>query len=543
MLLPLNESQKAMVKAIDGNWVTIAGPGTGKTGTFIERYFEMLTRGISESDILNLTFTNAAATEMVQRTGLLNADRVFKTFHSFAMDLLKREAQYLPFAVCDTIIPVYGEDYKLLRELMQTYPAITTFNSLKEKLSEWKCSNVDPDEAIEQEYHNGTAFFYAHAYRDYERKCRQQGWMDFNSLMKETVKLLETNEDVRKRNQRKYIAVDECQDTDVVQFRLLQLIYGGNIFVVGDENQLIYEWRSAQAGNLSNFGKVFPGATTLYLGQNYRSTQALVAFFKKILPVDNGIASHMVSMREAGVDPLITKFNDELQEASVVISRITDLDNSAVIARTNRQLLQFQKMCLGRGIKSKILGRKNLWEQTEVSHLLRLAKDKVADPRPASTVLGEIIQRENLTFIYRNAGSPNEKNPVENLNDLVKMAAKRGTTDEFLTWLRKLTYGSKANKRKTEPVLNLTTVHQAKGREWKHVFVVGAQQGMMPHKDGELLEEARIFFVACSRAADTLEISFYGPRSQFLNEFENEVKIYEPKEKEDTKLLLPALSS
>ncbi len=529
MLLSLNPEQLAASEAIDGNNVVIAGPGSGKTATLLQRHLKMLMRGIPQSDILNLTFTNAAACEMVERIGILGADQVFRTFHSYAMDLLKREKAHLPFRVEDTIIPDYGQDFQLLKDLLQTYPAITSFRSLKEKLSEWKCSNVDPDEAMELAYHNGPDFFYAAAYKDYERKCREQGWLDFDSLMKETVKLLENNDEVRIRNQRKYISVDECQDTDIVQFRLLQLIYGGNIFVVGDENQLIYEWRSAQAGNLTNFTRVFPGARTLYLGQNYRSTKKLVEFFKKILPVDNGLASHMVSEREIGVPPLITKFGDELQEASVVLSRITDPDNSAIIARTNRQLLQFQKMCLGRGMKSKILGRKNLWEQTEVAHLLRLAKVKEDDKRPAHVVLTELIHQHNLAFLYRNSGGPMEKDPIENLNDMVKMSAKRGTVPEFLTWLRKLTYGSKANKRKTEPVLNLTTVHQAKGREWKNVFVIGAQQGMMPHKDGELLEEHRIFFVACSRAADMLEISFHGNRSQFLNDFQEEIQVWQPK--------------
>jgi superfamily I DNA/RNA helicase len=335
---------------------------------------------------------------------------------------------------------------------------------------------------------------------------------------------LEANDGVRIRNQRKYIAVDECQDTDVVQFRLLQLLYAGNIFVVGDENQLIYEWRSAQSGNLSNFARVFPGARTLYLGQNYRSTQRLVEFFKKIIPVDNGLASHMVSEREEGVPPTFTKFGDEIQEASVVLSRVTSPENSAVIARTNRQLLAFQRLCMNRGVKSRILGRKNLWQQTEISHLLKLAKVKEDDRRPAHEVLTELIHQHSLTYIYRNSGSPMEKDPTENLNDIVKMSAKRGTTQEFLTWLRKLTYASRSKK---NPELTLTTVHQAKGREWKHVFVIGAKQGTMPHKDGELLEEARIFFVACSRAADTLEISYSGPRSQFLNDFEQEIQIYD----------------
>jgi DNA helicase-2/ATP-dependent DNA helicase PcrA len=377
-------------------------------------------------------------------------------------------------------------------------------------------------------YSKGTDFFYATAYREYEQKCREQGWLDFDSLMKETVKLLETNDEVRRRNQRKYIAVDECQDTDVVQFQLLKLIYGGNIFVVGDENQLIYEWRSAVAGNLSNFARTFPGARTLYLGQNYRSTQALVEFFKRILPVDNGLASHMFSMRPVGTTPIITKYGDEIQEAAVTVKRIMDPANTAVIARTNRQLLAFQKVCMARGLKSQILGRKNLWQMTEVAHLIKLAKEKTNSPLPASEVLTELMTRHNLAWLYRNSGGPLEKDPIENLNNFIKLAANRGTVSEFLEWLRKLTYASCRSKKEPEPVVTLTTVHQAKGREFRHVFIIGAKQGIMPHADGESLEEHRIFFVGCSRAADTLDISFYGPMSQFLNDFKDKVVVYDP---------------
>lgn len=484
----------------------------------------MLVKGIPMGDILNLTFTSSAAEGMVAKAGIINANKVFRTFHSWALDFLKRERLFLPFNLSEDVLPC-GQDFLLMKELLKSYPAIASFRALKDKLGEWKCSNIEPEQAIEEAGSNGPEFFMACAYKDYERKCREQGWLDFDSMMKESVKLLENNDEVRQRNQKKYIAVDECQDTDVVQFKLLRLIYAGNIFVVGDENQLIYEWRSAQAGNLSNFAGVFPGARTLYLGQNYRSTQKLVEFFKKILPVDNGLASHMMSEREEGVDPLITKFGDEYEESAVVLSRITDPANTAVIARTNRQLLHFQRTCLARGIKSAILGRKNLWQQSEVAHLLKLAKENaVSWHRPASEVLTELIAQHNLTYIYRNSGSPNEKDPVENLNDIVKLSAKRGTVSEFLNWLRRLTYASR--KKTPDPLLTLTTVHQAKGREWKHVFVVGAQQGMMPHKDGEALEEHRIFFVACSRAADTLEISFHGNRSEFLNDFQEEVQIY-----------------
>jgi superfamily I DNA/RNA helicase len=802
-----NPEQQACIEAVNGDYVVIAGPGAGKTATLVQRYMRMLGQGIPMGDILNLTFTNAAAAEMVGRVGLLNADQVFRTFHAFAMDLLRRERAYLPFSVCDTIIPVKGEKFELMKALLKTYPAITKYRALDDRLSEWKRSNIEPEQAMAEAYHQGTDFWYAAAYRDYEKKCREQGWLDFDSLMKETVRLLENNDEVRKRNQRKYISVDECQDTDVVQFQLLKLLYGGNIFCVGDENQCqppgtlvdvlvspqrgqikshveqvpiedlsetndklvswnrklkrvqmgagrrfrravrlfdgslleissgnkktrvtpnhylwvkfnlkklrkkthfvymmwrkdlgfrigtstlrmacganqishrgyqekadkmwildivesgkesrireeiyslkyqipervfqdveakrvfssvsqdggyqllldkgllfeqpfvswrkerkkhltkfhgyfktaaanvieglmdlpteetyksaaidrikkvlyhgpvyslevesdntyiadgipvgncIYEWRSAQAGNLSNFSRDFPGAKTLFLGQNFRSTKSLVSFFKKILPEDNGLASHMISEREEGIPPTFTRFDDDLQEASVVLGKIKDVEHTAVIARTNRQLINLQKRCLGLGIKSKILGQKDLWQKAEVKHLLDLTNERASDPRPAHEVMTELMSKENLIYKYHNTNGPNEAPPIENLNGIIKLAAKRGTVPEFMNWLRKLTYARKSAK---NPVLSLTTVHQAKGKEWKYVYVVGVNQKLMPHQDGEFLEEARIFFVACSRAADELHISYFGPRSEFLNNFQEEILDYGQEHRQET---------
>ncbi|MGC1493703.1 MAG: UvrD-helicase domain-containing protein, partial [Candidatus Acidiferrum sp.] len=251
MSIQLNPDQQAAVDAVNGDFVVIAGPGAGKTRVMVERYLKMRMSGIPDSDILNLTFTAGAAAEMVERVGLLNSADVFRTFHSFCLDLLKRERTYLPFNTCPTVIPVRGEQFMLMKDLLKVYPAITSYHALSDRLAQWKAENVSPDEALEQEYHAGIGYFYALAYHDYEIKQRQQGWLDFDALIKETVKLLEVNDGVRERNKRKYIAVDECQDTDITQFRLLQLVYSGNIFVVGDENQLIYEWRSAQSGNLS----------------------------------------------------------------------------------------------------------------------------------------------------------------------------------------------------------------------------------------------------------------------------------------------------
>jgi superfamily I DNA/RNA helicase len=507
-----NSAQQEVINAVNGSFVVIAGPGSGKSTVLIERHIQMLTKGISQKDILNLTFTSAAAESLVKRVGLLNADQVFRTFHSYALELIKKERAAVPFQLTDTVIPVRGEDYQLLFDLVKAYPAISSFRTLQGRISEWKRSSIEPEQAIKEAI--GKEYYFANAYADYETGCREQGWLDFDSLMRETVKLLETNEDVRHRNQKRYISVDECQDTDITQFRLLQLLFGGNILVVGDENQLIYEWRSAQPGNLSNFERLFPGARKLYLGQNYRSTKRLVNFFKEIIPLDNGIASHMTTDKEDGVEPVLMKYTDSDTEARKVLDEATkDPENSVIIARTNRQLFEVQRIATSKEIKYRNLGKKDYWEQNEVKALLNLAKD-AHQLEPAAASLKRIIQDHNLFNRYRNTGDQMNSDPIENLNNIVKLAAtKGGTLMEFLTYIRKRTYGRKSKKDKD---LMLATVHQAKGREWKNVFVIGAQQGVMPHKDGELTEEKRIFFVACSRAAENLQISWSGTRSMFL---------------------------
>ena len=531
-MLTLNPEQQECVNAIDGDWVIIAGPGSGKTRVLVERYLKMRAKGIPDSDILNLTFTSQAAQNMLERTGLLNSADVFRTFHSFCLGLLKQERAYLPFSTIDSVIPVRGEQFMLMKDLLKGYPAITSYFALNDSISQWKAENVSPREAMEQTLDSGVIYFHALAYRDYERRMREEGWLDFDSLVKETVKLLEENDEVRTRWQRKYIAVDECQDTDTTQFRLLQLLYGGNIFVVGDENQLIYEWRSAQSGNLTNFTRTFPGAKTLYLGTNYRSTIKLVDFFKKILPVDNGLASHMLSARWEGEDPRIIRYWTEDEEANEVLNDITDrgiVEESAILARTNRQLQLIQRRAMSRNMRAEIIGKKQVWQENEVKHLIDLTKEHITDGRPAAVVMQGLIHSHNLVNRYANTKNRSmEKDPVENLNDFVRLAGRKNKTtgkplsvSEFLEWLRKITH---MRRKKDAPIITLATIHAAKGREWRYVYLIGVNQGTLPHNNGDLNEEKRIFFVGCSRASDELQISFTENHSQFLNDFRDEIE-------------------
>ena len=520
--MDLNPQQLIAANALQGCHVTIAGPGSGKTTVFVQRFRNLLEAKVPFGSILNLTFTNSAAKLMCERVNLTDPEKVFKTFHAFALDLIKKERDHLPFVLCDSVLPSDLQDYQLLFDLRDSYRVIN-WRELQERISCWKSKGVPPDQAIEEEGEsNGIGYIYALAYRDYETRCRQQGWLDFDSLIDETLKLLQTNENVRARWQRDYIAVDECQDTDVRQFKILQLIFKKNIFVVGDEKQLIYEWRYAQSGNLTNFARLFPEAKKLFLGQNYRSSGNIVQFLREIAPLNDGL--EMFTDNPPGEPVYFTKYRDEDEEARHILDSIIDPEHTAIIARTNRQLYVYHRLCTMKSIKYKILGKKDYWDSNEIKKLLSHARQSNSR-KPASEVLADLIREHNMVAKYKDSAT-RDSNPVDNLNSIVQMAANKGTIGEFLAYLRKKTYA-----RKAEQGLTLSTVHQSKGTEYKNVYLIGASEGKLPHKDGEINEERRILFVACSRAADVLKISYIGNISGLLLDYEDRVVKYgEPTE-------------
>jgi DNA helicase-2/ATP-dependent DNA helicase PcrA len=244
----------------------------------------------------------------------------------------------------------------------------------------------------------------------------------------------------------------------------------------------------------------------------------------------------MQSMRPRGEDVRFVHYASEDEEANEVLNDIMDrdaADDSAILARTNRQLQLIQRRAMSRNIKAEILGKKNVWQENEVKHLIELTREHVfaKGHQSASVVMKDLIKEHNMVYRYTNTkGNPMEKDPIENMNDIVRMAGRKSkatgkplTVLEFLDWMRKITH---MRRTKTDPILTLSTVHQAKGREWKYVYVVGCNQGTMPHTNGEFLEESRIFFVACSRAADELQISYSKVRSMFLNDFVEEIQIF-----------------
>lgn len=522
----LDQDQQAAVSAKGGSIVCIAGPGSGKTEVIARRYLALLIAGVSPDDILSLTFTDSGAKNMGERAGFGTTQTVFRTFHSYCLSVLRQERAHLPYSLRPEIIGLQPDIFELVCDICRIHNNRLKYKDVVEAVSHYKMAGITPAQAIDEAL--GADLFGAMAYKDYEEKSKQRGWLDFDSLILETVKLMESNDGVAERNQFAELQLDEAQDTDKNQMKLVKLITRkhGNIFVVGDENQLIYEWRSAMPGSLSNFYQEFPGTKKLFLGTNYRSTRRLVEFFKKIVPVDNGLASHMRPAPNAdeGYDPTFTKYKDENEEMEKVLGAVTDVENTAILARTNRQLWKFENTCIRKNIKYRLLGKTGFWDNGELKKLIELVKEQDHQTGPAAPIVKQVIERSRIIEKYRVPFKFGQKNPEENINDAYLVATRFNSIGEFLKHVNKAKH---AHKNRTG--LTISTVHQMKGKEADTVFLTGCDEGTMPHEKGELPEEKRIFFVAATRAAKFLHISFSANPSQFILPFLTEANGSIPK--------------
>jgi DNA helicase II / ATP-dependent DNA helicase PcrA len=599
MKFPLNSEQMQAVGVRWGYTVVPSGPGSGKTRTIVERVKALLEEGYPAEIILATTFTKEASLEMSRRANLEGDQKIFRTFHSLCLQIVTQERSYLPFTLLHAP-PEAGQQRKLLGSICRTHRL--DFKKLTGYISAMKRNGLSPEQAMEKAL-GAEGMRLAMGYGDYEKQCREQGWLDFDSMLIESVKLLEKHEDVRKRWQYRFVIVDEAQDTDDIQWRLIELLSeeNKNVFVVGDEEQLIYAWRGAKPDGLSNFAKRFPGAETIYLFRNYRSTEEIVAFCKQLAPKKSELIDRMVSERGSGLAPRVIKYASDSDEASKIIGSITRPEESAILTRTNRQLARFENACIDRGIKYNLLGKSGFWVQPEVKYLLaytqavnyatdaavktiiqspyretkylkkrdliaaldsKAKRDKAAtgtskpylaamtDPEilnqfadqphqqdnikrtalfirsfqsgktlPAYAALQNILDRADVKSYYETEEEGDGDNDaLENINELFKVSSRFTDVPSFLDHARRAIAASRKSK---QPRLTLSTVHQAKGKEWNYVFVAGVNKDVLPHKRGEINEEKRIMYVACTRAAQELCVSFYGVPSEFLAGFWN----------------------
>jgi DNA helicase-2/ATP-dependent DNA helicase PcrA len=385
----LNQRQREAVLATDGPVLALAGAGTGKTRVITYRVAWLIENGVPGGAILAVTFTNKAAEVMKQRIGDLlrasgrdSSEVWVSTFHSLCARLLRREA---PHAGLPTDFAIFDDDdqtsaVKLAVERLELGDTGFTPRALREQISRSKNHGVTPDQMLAEAYdspHKAVARVFA-AYNDILRSAAA---LDFDDLLLRAVELLRTNKHVRARwNQRfRYLLVDEFQDTNATQEELVRLLAGEtkNVCVVGDEDQSIYGWRGARAGNLKKFTEDFPNAKILRLEENYRSTQTILDAAAAVVERNsNRLGKKLAATLGTGTPLRFFEANDAPGEAEFICGELSSLVRNdpsarfAVLYRTTAQSRSFEEVLRRLGIRYRLVGGFSFYERAEIRNAL-----------------------------------------------------------------------------------------------------------------------------------------------------------------------------
>ena len=608
MQFPLNPPQREAVRHVDGPLLVLAGAGSGKTRVITAKIAHLIERGVDPSRIVAITFTNKAAREMRERAQALlksqgkageAAKVVVATFHALGLKILRIEAKAAGlkpgFSIFDP-----ADLESVVAELIATSDRGRA-RSAQWKISAWKNALVSPATALEGAKEDDEIIA-ARAYANYGEALAAYQAVDFDDLIVRVVELLERDADVRARWQAKcaHVLVDEYQDTNPAQYRLLRALVGeGTPFTaVGDDDQAIYGWRGATVDNLASLPRDYPDLKVVKLEQNYRSTvrilraaNALIANNPKLF--DKRLWSDLGNGELIRVVPAA----DDEAEAEAVVRRLSALkferrakfSDVAILYRGNHQARVFETALRGQNMPYEVSGGQSLFDKSEVKDFvayLRLIANDDDDPAFVRAVttpkrgigqatlahLGDVAsarheslfaavyapeaadamplkQHATLTEfcgLINNLRSRAEREPAgrlleelykatgyeewlvatldkreakdktQSVRDLIDWLARKGESDERnlleLTQLVALITMLEGREGEGVDAVRLSTLHAAKGLEFPHVFLVGLEEGLLPHREsvaaGTIDEERRLMYVGITRAQATLHLSY-----------------------------------
>jgi len=388
-LSSLNPEQRAAVEQIDGPVLILAGAGSGKTRVITFRIAYLLQQGVAAENILAVTFTNKAAKEMRERVAELVENRLVKemtisTFHSLGVKILKKEITRLGFKKNFTI---YGaaDQARLIRDIVgrlapqgEKYDAeriLYLISAAKNRLElpqDFRFNQGDP-----------YAIMAAEVYPEYQKALKAFNAVDFDDILLYSEKLLNDYEEVRTffRQQFRYIMVDEYQDTNEAQYKILNHLTGPerNLCVVGDDDQSIYAWRGANPGNILDFEIDFPGAKVVKLESNYRSTGNILAAANGLIAHNSKRKDKVLRAMTGDGEPLVhVSCFDEEAEAQHVITHIRNAlynkeasyNDFAVLYRTNLQSRVFEEQLRYEDIPYVLIGGQQFFDRKEVKDVL-----------------------------------------------------------------------------------------------------------------------------------------------------------------------------
>ena len=407
-LSKLNPQQREAVEITEGPVLILAGAGSGKTRVITYRIAHLIgTMGVMPESILATTFTNKAASEMVERVekivgGLSIAKPVISTFHSFCVRLLRRDIEALripsatpgqPPAGLTKNFVIYDEadQQQLVKSVMRRLgidDKQTTPRSVLAHISWAKNHMLDPQEVYLQSA-DPTTERVAHIYEEYRKELRKANAMDFDDLLVEAVRLLKSATAVREYYNRRfqYILVDEYQDTNRPQYELMRLLAGDhhNVCAVGDEDQSIYSWRGADIRNILEFEKDFPEAKIIRLEQNYRSTQNILQAASAV--VANNVrrkGKNLWTSRQGGTKIGYYEAPDGENEALFAADYIArylrealdqgENGRAAVLYRTNSQSRLFEEAMRRYQLKYHVVGGFSFYERAEIKDMISYLK-------------------------------------------------------------------------------------------------------------------------------------------------------------------------
>lgn len=566
ILTGLDDDQLAVVTAIRGPVCVIAGAGTGKTRVITNRIAYAINSGVTDpTKVLALTFTARAAGEMRARLRTLGVPNVAaRTFHSAA---LKQLLYFWPYSFGGQFPTLLTTKSGFISQAIEraeiAIPAQAA--SLREIASEieWaKVLEISPDTYQDEAVKSNRSIqlpnnksksenleIIAKVYEAYESLKRQERTLDFEDILLLTVGMLEEDRGVRERvrDQYRYFTVDEYQDVSPLQQRLLNLWLGNReeICVVGDAAQTIYSFAGATSNFLLSFKNRFPEAQIFRLSRGYRSTPEIINTANQILRSANLVSDHgneLSSANNHGNKPVISGFNTNGEEISYVVNEVIKHINSgvessdiAILARTNSQLDQIKSALNNAKISNQIKSGERFFDRVDVRDAMRVIRSASVLPPEGGNWY------EDLVSVLRPFGDADYVHGFLRLAKEMQSGSSELDVDSDIgagplstgsnsnlrvttmrTFLRELEDRAEQNNPPTLPGVTLATLHSAKGLEWKHLFLIGVADGLLPISNAnDLNEERRLFYVGVTRAKENIQITYAGKPSAFLSDLVN----------------------
>lgn len=380
----LNEEQQRAVQMTEGPVLVLAGAGSGKTRVVTTRIVRLIEEGVPPSKILGLTFTNKAAGQMRDRVQKLTEQNVLiSTFHSLGARILRETIHVLGYKGNFTI---YDEEdvLKLIKSCMQelNIKEKVEAKSFRYLITNAKNNLLDFDEVETGHFKSIIEELFPQVYELYQKKLRAYQAVDFDDLLFLVVKLWDQHPEILAKYQERwaFLLVDEYQDTNAAQYMMTRLIVERhkNLFVVGDPDQSIYSWRGANVQNILNFEKDYPGATVIWLEQNYRSTMNILQAANALIQKNtNRYEKELWSELGEGEKIKLFVGENERSEAQFVVSQVDfhhsngiSLNDIAIFYRTNAQSRAFEDYLVLHKIPYVIVGGISFYQRREIKDIL-----------------------------------------------------------------------------------------------------------------------------------------------------------------------------